>query len=296
VSLGFGTGSRRPQGTVDYQFHAGSVRSRLTARYSGLDRQNFFGFGNETGNTGSRSFYRAEREFVDLSAAVRAGSELVNFSFGPTFRAARPIENEATLLDTLDAYGNSRFREAGLTTSFEVDTRNSWPAASRGLHLKIDGRYFPALLDVSEPFGGVRAEGSVRVGGATPASLVLALRTGGEKVWGRVPLHEAAYIGGNGTVRGFANQRFAGDASVFANAELRFPLTEFFFMLPGHLGLFGLADTGRVFVNGESSDRWHSAAGGGFWISALSPANALSIAIAGSREQTGVYIQAGFMF
>jgi len=296
LSLGLGTGSGRPQASIDYQFFLRGVRARAHASYSGLARENFFGFGNETDNTASRSFYRAEREDIRLFTSLQVRTGVLGIEAGPAFRAIRPIEGGATLLDSVSVYGDDTFREAGLNAALEVDTRNSWPAASRGVHLRLASRFFPALLDVREPFGGVRGEGSVRLGGATPASLVLALRGGGEKLWGRVPFHEAAYLGGNGTVRGFANNRFAGDASAFANAEVRFPLTRFYFMLPGHLGLFGLADAGRVFARGETSDRWHNAVGGGLWISALSPVNAMSIAVARSRERTGVYVQAGFMF
>jgi hypothetical protein len=296
LSAGLGTGSGRPQASIDYQFFMRGVRNRLHASYSGLARENFFGFGNETTNTLSRSFYRAEREDIRIFTSLQVRTGVLDVEAGPTYRAVRPIEEGITLLDSVSVYGNDNFQEAGFAASFEVDTRNSWPAASRGIQLRVDSRFYPSLLDVAEPFGGVRGEGSVRFGGATPASLVLALRTGGEKLWGRVPFHEAAYIGGNGTLRGYANNRFAGNASAFANAEVRFPLTRFYFMLPGHLGLFGLADTGRVFVRGEESDRWHSAWGGGLWLSALSPVNAMSIAIAKSRERTGIYVQAGFMF
>ena len=35
--------------------------------------------------------------------------------------------------------------------------------------------------------------------------------------------------------------------------------------------MFGLADVGRVFLDGESSDRWHAACGGGIWLSWLEP-------------------------
>src|SRR5256885_6103365 len=43
-----------------------------------------------------------------------------------------------------------------------------------------------------------------------------------------------------------------------ADGEFRRPLVS-----AGDVGVFGLADGGRVWVTGESSDRWHGAAGGG---------------------------------
>jgi hypothetical protein len=67
-------------------------------------------------------------------------------------------------------------------------------------------------------------------------------------------------------------------------------------VVPTDVGIFGLADVGRVFLEGESSDTWHSAFGGGVWLGFLSRANTLSAAIAKSKERTRLYLQAGFGF
>src|SRR3989454_893029 len=124
----------------------------------------------------------------------------------------------------------------------------------------------------------------------------LAIRVAGKQVWGPYPLHEAAYVGGSSTVRGFPEHRFAGDAAAYGNAELRLSIAKFFLLLPNELGVFGLADAGRVFVSGQTSDRWHAAAGGGLWIAFLSRANILSVAAAHSVEGTRVYVRTGFAF
>ena len=90
--------------------------------------------------------------------------------------------------------------------------------------------------------------------------------------------------------------RYAGDAVVYAGAELRLFLTKFFLLLPGDFGVFGLGDVGRVYLEGESSDRWHGAAGGGIWFAFLGRANTLSMAVARGEERTGFYLRAGFGF
>jgi len=97
-------------------------------------------------------------------------------------------------------------------------------------------------------------------------------------------------------VRGFPEYRFGGDAALYGNAELRLLLTKFYFLMPVDLGVFGLADAGRVFVAGETSDRWHTAAGGGVWLAFLSRGNTLSVATARSAEATLTYVRAGFAF
>ena len=125
---------------------------------------------------------------------------------------------------------------------------------------------------------------------------VLALRVGGQKAWGNYPYFDAAVVGGGSTLRGWRQERFAGDASLYGNAELRFFLTRFFLLLPGDLGAFGLADAGRVYLSGESSDTWHTAFGGGLWVSFLGRANTLSVSMAHGREGNGFYFRSGMPF
>lgn len=96
--------------------------------------------------------------------------------------------------------------------------------------------------------------------------------------------------------RGFLQDRFAGDAAVYGNVELRLFLTKFFLLLPGEFGVFGLGDAGRVFQSGEISDRWHGAIGGGLWFAFLSRATTVSVSWARSAESTRMYARAGFAF
>jgi hypothetical protein len=51
-----------------------------------------------------------------------------------------------------------------------------------------------------------------------------------------------------------------------------------------------------VFLEGESSDRWHGAAGGGVWFAFAGRANTISAAVARGEERTGFYLRAGFGF
>ena len=111
---------------------------------------------------------------------------------------------------------------------------------------------------------------------------------------GVAPLNDAVYVGGGSTVRGYAEQRFAGRSGAYGNAELRVAVGR---LSAGDVGVFGLADGGRVWVSGESSDRWHGAAGGGVWFAwHHRRANTITVAAARSPERTALYVRAGFMF
>ncbi len=67
-------------------------------------------------------------------------------------------------------------------------------------------------------------------------------------------------------------------------------------VLPVDIGLIGLYDVGRVWYEGESSDRWHGAYGGGLWIAFLRPENAVTVTVSRGEEHTGVYLSVGFPF
>jgi hemolysin activation/secretion protein len=115
-------------------------------------------------------------------------------------------------------------------------------------------------------------------------------------VFGRYPFQEAAFIGGAETLRGLRPQRYAGDASAYASAEVRLRLGNVRIPLPSEFGLFGLVDVGRVFASGESTGRLHRGVGGGVWVSVLRPENTVSLAFARSEGETRLYFRTGFGF
>ena len=158
------------------------------------------------------------------------------------------------------------------------------------------GALYPSLWDVESTFGETHGTAATYLSVAAPLEPTLALRVGGQRVWGTFPFQEAAFVGGASTLRGWGEQRFAGRAAVYGNAELRLFLTKFFLILPGELGIFGLADAGRVYASGERSSEWHTGFGGGLWIAPLKRTNTISLAVARGRERTGVYIRSGFLF
>jgi hypothetical protein len=101
-------------------------------------------------------------------------------------------------------------------------------------------------------------------------------------------------------LRGYDLNRFAGDSSVVGNAELRITLGKATVFLPLRYGLSALGDTGRVFVAGESSSKWHYGAGGGLWLAIYASAagavlsSSVNATIVRSDERTSFYFSSGF--
>jgi hypothetical protein len=168
--------------------------------------------------------------------------------------------------------------------------------ATRGVLLEFGGNAYPAVWDVDSTFGEVHGIAATYLSVRAPLDPTLALRVGGKKLWGAFPYFEAAFIGDPSTVRLGRWNRFAGDASAYGSAELRLTVGRALVVLPADIGIFGLADGGRVFLEGESSSEWHTAFGGGVWLAFLDRAHTLSAAVVSSEERTGVYVQAGFGF
>ncbi len=297
VSAGIGTATGRPrvQALYDFPLRRPSLRGLISARYSGAEADRFFGFGNDTEADSVESFYFARRQQIDGSLAMALRTGRVELAVGPFVRMLRPYDVAGTFLDVSAPDGAGDYDVAGVAAHVTIEARDVPRAARRGARIDLGVRAVPAMLDVVEPFAAatVLASGYVSAGGWFAPTL--AVRAGAQKVSNGAPWHEAAFIGGSDNVRGFHTDRFAGDASLWGNVELRATLTPFFFLLPGHLGVFGASDAGRVWLDGESPGSWHTATGGGVWVSFISQANLLSVAVM-SGEKTGVYIRAGFAF
>ncbi len=270
----------------------------ILARASGIDVISFHGFGNEISAPGNNEFYRVTQDAFGLApsfvfplgarATLRVGGILKYASTDP-----RPGRFLATLGGL---YGTGTFGQVGGGVTARFDSRNQSKAATEGVVLELGGEIYPAVWDVDSTFGEAHAEAATYLSPSLPLRPTLAIRVGGRKLWGPYPFFEAAFIGGPSTVRLGRVNRYAGDAAAYGNAELRLSLARVTVVLPAEVGVFGLTDVGRVFVEGESSDKWHSAVGGGLWLAYLDRAHTISAAVAAGEERTGFYIQAGFGF
>jgi hypothetical protein len=300
LQAGYATaaGTYRAEYRGDVRRTNSRVRMTVGARASGIEILRFHGFGNETEVLGTSDFHKVKQEQLTIEPAVAFPLGARAFlTLGPSLSYAATDLPGGRLIDIARPYGADPdgFGQVGVTSTLVWSSTDRAETARRGARLSLEGRLRPRAWDVEETFGATQGEASAFVAAGLPLKPTLAVRVGGKRVFGRYPFHEAAYIGG-ATVRGLGEQRYAGDGSAYANAELRWSLGRFFVIFPGEAGLFGLADTGRVFLDGESSDRWHAGFGGGVWVALLERRNTVSVAVAGSEGRMGVYVRAGLLF
>ena len=304
-----------------------NMDARLALEYSGVEVTGFKGFGNDFRLEHPSSFYRVEQtQFVfapalEFRTGVQDGdasgdgtkplrSELA-IRLGPVVKWSNtPLDsNEGYFIGSLDypLYGLGFFGQIGARGEIEYDSRDNPVYATRGFFARVTAAGYPGAWDVESAFGSVHGEARTYLTARVPTNPTLALRVGGKKVWGTYPFHESAFLGGPGRVglgpsegplRGFQKNRFAGDASLYANAELRLALASIKVLVPGEFGLFGAADVGKVFFAGDpaDADEWHNGNGGGFWLSFLERRTTLSVAVMKGRDLTGVYFRVGYMF
>jgi len=189
--------------------------------------------------------------------------------------------------------GDDGVSRAGVRLGLELDQTSKGPVSDRGWTFETALAGYPPFLDIDEalttatavgaaylPFGGRGMHVGVRAGGATAS--------------GSLPVYHAPYIGGRSSVRGYASHRYTGDRSAFGSAELRVPTDlQVPLLVRWRVGVFGLADVGRVWFDGESPGGWHAGYGGGLWFSSLG--QAFSVAFA-HGEENRFYLQRGLSF
>ena len=297
-------------GRVDYTGLFPRENSRdlfgLIAYASGLETLRFYGFGNETPNTGDDDFYKAKEAQYLLypNYAWRLGRK-VALSMGPVLRYSDNNLDEATFAQQQQPYGFGRFGQVGLNAVFAVDHRDNPQYPRKGVFLATRATLWPEVWDSQKTYGSLG--GNVDTYLSAGQWVTLGLRGGGRRVFGDYPYRDAAFVGGGGlargalqepgfNLRGFRPNRFAGDGSLYGNSDLRLRLGRITLLVPCHVGVFGLFDVGRVWLKGETSDTWHTSYGGGIWISMLNYRNTFSAYVAHSKEDNIFHVGGGFTF
>ena len=286
------TGLTAYRAELAHRRHAQESRffTRLAASYSTFGPLQFFGFGNESVHSGPAPLSHRKGEAAAEFGIRDGNGELRG---GVVARLAGTSAPLMTGPAPVPVRGIGIFGQAGLRAGGQFFSERG--PAGEGFTLKAAATFYPAIWDSDEPFGSTTAEGTAafRLPGLP---IVAAFRAAGAHAWGAFPLHEAAFLGGTNGLRGYSVDRFAGNSAVSGSAELRVTLAQVNFPVPGTLGIFGLADAGRIYAAGEDSDRWHRAFGGGTWLDVLDKGAIIRAALARGREGTTLTMGGGMSF
>lgn len=238
----------------------------VQARGSNFEDVRFHGFGNQTPRDPDRDEFEVDQTQVrgQLAYELRPSRGLRIWA-GPAAKWTNPDLVSAFSGNLL---GDETFWQAGAEGGVALDRRDTVAYPRHGFRAEVVGSGWGS--DLSGPFG--RAEGFVAGYASVPGTFgpTLALRVGGQKAVGDFPFQESAFVGGPMNLRGYPYQRFRGDAALFGTAELRARLAYVNLGVSRfQLGVFGLADAGRVYVDGDSRGGWHTGTGGGISLRTL---------------------------
>lgn len=252
----------------------GKNNARFQARYkSPVFAQNFFGLGNETENLEEEkgiSFYRTRLEQIDLSAAlVRYGRTNSNVTLKIPFAYINPDNNRTRFVDEfLPAEETQVKRFAGVEGSYTYRNKNNQPLSTLGFGFTLTGGWKTDLMDTDANFAYLNSSLKLeypltrdhRLSIATAFAIQLLSND-------KFAFYQAATLGGRNGLRGFRNDRFAGQKAYVQSSDIRWNLLDFNTgILPAQLGLYGGFDYGRVWLNNDDSNVWHTSYGGGLYI------------------------------
>ncbi len=265
----------------------------LRARAVQFGAVRFFGFGNDTPEFDTD---RATVRQNELSTAVTLDwrpRDRARVSVGPAFVYRDPHFERGSTLHILRPRGSSAFGQVGAIVDGELERTDGQPVPRRGFTVDAEAGLWPLVGGEADEFAELAAVGAYYLPLRGPTGPVIAFLAGGERVWGDFPVQEAAFIGGRHSLRGYVARRFAGDASLFGSAELRWPITRVTLLTAGELGALAFGDAARVFFDGDSDDGWHAGVGVGLWYATLG--QVVSAAIA-RGERTRLYAWLGLPY
>ena len=259
---------------------------------------NFFGFGNETVNLEDdldRDFYRSRMRQYNVKAGLAFRTLRVKALFENW-----KLDEISDRLFTRENLGNALFESQSyvggdVSLCYENDDANDFP--TRAFFVGFTGGY-KANTELSDnKFGYAQLQLSAAKKIIPSGNLVLSTFVEGKTNFGDdFFFYHAPSLGGNNGLRGFRDERFTGKRYFYQSSDLRLRLKRYkTASLPITVGLYGGFDYGRVWIDNDDSNEWHTSQGGGFWISGLN-SFALSVAYFNSVENDIIQIGFGFGF
>jgi hypothetical protein len=261
---------------------------------------NFFGIGNETvlNKTGNyRRFYRTRYNTVYFDPALRwrFGTQM-SLSVGPSFQmykmdaddnAGRLIRNASSIKSYDSTTVNRQRAHVGLRINYVVDKTSSSVLPSSGYLLITDIATYTGLNTDSKAYLQIKPEFTYYQKLDAKAHVVLYNRIGGGISIGHPAFYQSMFLGGQGNLLGFLQNRFAGSHMIYNNLQARIRLANVAsYILPGQLGITGFFDAGRVWAKHEVSRTWHYGTGGGLY---FAPAGLTVFQVLAGHSKEGWY-------
>lgn len=257
---------------------------------------NFFGIGNETINLEDqlgRDFYRARMQNI----RVAAGLAYYTLRLKALFESLRVNENPDRFFNSGNLNENvfDDQQYVGAEFSGYYRNRDAQDFYTKYLYVGLTAGYKINTTLADYRFGYVAFKAGINHKLIPAGHLVLA--TSAEvktNIGDNYFFYHAPSIGGDNGLRGYRDERFSGGTTFYQTTDLRLRLKRFVTVVaPITVGIFGGFDYGRVWVEDDTSNVWHTSQGGGLWISGY---NFLSLNAGYFNSVEGNIIQVGLGF
>ncbi len=280
----------------------GKANLELSAKFTSPNFSiNFFGFGNDTENFDDDlefDFNRVKIQTLRFSPALVWRGDLGSkVRIGASYETIDVEQTEGRFID--DFYTQTgldtenSFVGADAEYSYSNNDNEGFPTI--GMATSVQVGYKSSTENSGQGFGFVIPSFSLDYKVIPSGRLVVASKWRAHFNLGDdFEFYQAASIGGFNGLRGFRNQRFTGKTSYYQNTDLRLSLKELKTgILPVSMGLYGGFDYGRVWLENDDSDQWHTSVGGGFFLNA---ADITSISLALFSSDDGLRFTFGLGF
>lgn len=271
-----------------------TLRLETRARVSTHHIVRYFGLGNEPELTRDEAEYLSHRGERDLTAQlVRRPGGGWSWGLGVNVLDMGAVDRGAFGFDSLAPFGAAARTEVAAVATGGLDTRDDPGLPTSGLRLGLTVRAAPAALDLNSAYtvSDLRFEGYLPLPG--PLSPVLRAGLHGAVGTGEMPFDRRPALGGSDLLPGLERDRLRGDAAAAASLLLRLDLVRLTAVTDLNFGLHGLGSTGRVWLDGEESDRWETTIGGGVWMLLPAISKGLSVTVAGEGTGIRTYLDIG---
>jgi hypothetical protein len=280
---------------MDKRFESSDLHIPVDAKATQMEIVQFHGLGNDFGDLHDRFYDVKQTQWSFRPAVGLSLNPESEISVGPIVRYTTTDSVRTRFISTERPYGFPHFSQAGVQLLAHYDTRVVPDTTKPRAVFDVAASGYPGIWDAKSAYESVAGSIATYITVPMPKRPVIALRGGGKKLFGDFPYFDAAFLGGSKDLRAVHRQQLAGDASVFGNADLRYPIAKFPFIVPLDVGALAFADAGRVYVDGDSPGGWHSAFGGGFWFGFINPGTNLNVLIS-NRKDNRIITSLGFAF
>ncbi len=246
--------------------------------------ENFFGFGNETiyDDDKNLDFYRIRQSrFGSSLGFIYRGKQGSETYIKGVYQTIEIEETEDRIL-TSEEYEDvvmefnpnifERKKFVGFEANYTFENYNDKAVPTLAMRFEFDTGFKVNIEESDRSVFYIKPSFGVIHNLSQNHRWVLATKVASHINFGDqedLELYQMARIGGKEGVRGFHNERFSGKNSFYSSSDIRFNFVKIkSSFIPFNIGLFGSYDIGRVWVENDTSNKWHSSVGGGLWVKA----------------------------